>query len=142
MITDTMNLFAYGTLMDTEIMRHVSGAEYQGINAILKDYIRLCVKGAVYPGIIPCKNTSVQGIVYFDITEESLSRVDAFEDDMYYRDEVIVEGAENQPIKAFAYIVKTDEVQKLTEQEWDYQEFHKKNRNLFLNGYSGFDQVN
>jgi len=137
-----MNLFTYGTLMDAAIMRHVSGAEYQGIKAVLNGYICVCVKEAVYPGIRPQENESVQGIVYFDISKKSLARVDTFEDDMYYRKEVEVYGEGNRLINAHAYIVKPDFEIYLSNHKWDYEEFLKKNRNLFLNGYSGFNQVN
>lgn len=88
-----INLFAYGTLMWTDVLESVIGRRLQGEPAVLSGYCRLCVKGECYPVAVPCENNSVEGLLYRGITENDIVFLDAFEGGQYDRAEEWVCGA-------------------------------------------------
>ena len=71
--------------MIPEVMYAVTTREFRFKNAILRGYARFTVKGESYPGIIPVTDAVTEGIIYFDVDESSLARLDAFEGDLYQR---------------------------------------------------------
>ena len=65
----SINLFAYGTLMYPEVMNFIlSNKQFKSCKAVLKNYLRRQVKGEQYPGIKPCQGASVEGVLYYDLT--------------------------------------------------------------------------
>ncbi len=133
-----MNLFAYGTLMDPEIMTRVCGAVYRPQNAVLHDYVRRIVSGEVYPAVAHKEGQRVDGLVYFGLTIHAWDRLDRFEGDLYLRQAVTVIDDVDQPIDAQTYVIAEPYRHRLSEKAWDYAEFTKHNKQLFQTRYSGY----
>ena len=79
-------LFFYGTLMDSTVLKGVTGPDYQKMRrviGVLKDFKRRKVKDAQYPAIIGSVGEKVEGIVVSEITSHALAQLDKFEDDDY-----------------------------------------------------------
>ena len=135
-----MNIFAYGTLLIPDVMYAVTAREFRFKNAILRGYARFTVKGESYPGIIPVADAVTIGIIYFDVDELSLERLDVFEGDLYQRKPVRVETKEREIQDAEAYVVKPKFRNHISSSEWNMKEFAKKHLKAFLEAYSGFQK--
>ena len=133
-----MNIFTYGTLMIPEVMVAVTTRRFRSIDAILKGYARFTVKGESYPGITPEPGAITEGIIYFDVDELSLERLDAFEGDLYQRTPIRVETEKEDILNAETYVIKPRYRSCLSSKEWNAKEFARKHLASFLKTYSGF----
>ena len=80
-----MNLFVYGTLIFEEILFAILQKQYISIPGLLKDHAILKFSFEDYPGIIPDITGIVVGKVVFNISQNDLSILDAYEGIMYQR---------------------------------------------------------
>ncbi|MBW2406313.1 MAG: gamma-glutamylcyclotransferase [Deltaproteobacteria bacterium] len=133
-----MNIFTYGTLMIPSVMHAVAARKFRFINAVLKGYARFTVKGESYPGIVQVKDAVTEGIIYFDVDEWSLGRLDAFEGDLYQRTPVWVETEKEEILNVETYVIKSEYQGYLSSKAWNVKEFAKKHLKAFLEGYQGF----
>jgi len=133
-----MKIFTYGTLMIPEVMYAVTTREFRFKNAILRGYARFTVKGESYPGIIPATDAVTEGILYFDVDELSLERLDAFEGVLYQRTPILVEMEGEEIFNALAYVIKPKFRNYLSSSEWNVKEFAQKHLEAFLETYSSF----
>ena len=135
-----MNIFAYGTLMISEVMYAVTNREFRFVDATLKDYARFTVKRESYPGIISVTGAVTQGTIYFDVDELSLELLDAFEGNLYQRVSIQAETKEKEILNAETYAIKSKFKSCLSSKEWDVKEFTQKHLEAFLETYSGFQK--
>lgn len=120
-----IHVFAYGTLQVPDVMRTVTGAEFQGEPARLQGYARYRLVGRSFPGLRAQAGTSTAGILYRDIDAEALRRLDVFEDDFYRRETLLVIPASGVPVAAEVYVVPPEHYGLLLDQPWDLQEFQR-----------------
>ena len=136
------DLFAYGTLMCTDIMRAVSGSPVPaGSRALLRDHCRLCVRGEHYPGLVARPGASVEGIVYRAVSAEAWARLDRFEGDMYLRASVAVELADATVRRVQTYLVRPELSGRLEDRVWELEEFLRHGKAKFENAYSGYAAI-
>ena len=135
-----MHLFAYGTLMDPEIMHLASKGRYDADPATLVGYVRKTVTGEVYPAITESKEASVTGVVYFDVSVVALERLDAFEGSLYRRTLVTVTASTAQALDAYAYILSPAHVARLSKVDWSYEAFLRNGRSAFLRTHLGIGE--
>ena len=135
-----MKIFAYGTLMIPEVMYAVTTREFRFKNAILRGYARFTVKGESYPGIIPVTDEVTEGVIYFEVDELSLARLDAFEGNLYQRKPIRVETKEREIRDAETYVIKPEYRGCLSSKEWNVKEFNQKHLEVFLETYQGFQK--
>lgn len=139
---EIMNIFAYGTLMDTDIMEQVSGCSGDGKSAVLEGYQRYGVRGEQYPGIIADNEGKVDGVLYSEVSPAAVRKLDLFEGEMYSREEIRVRiTGDSQTVKAMAYVVKQEYEHMLTQQSWDFDSFLENGKKLFENNYYGFGEL-
>jgi gamma-glutamylcyclotransferase (GGCT)/AIG2-like uncharacterized protein YtfP len=124
-------LFAYGTLVFPEIWRRVTGdtEARHSERATLEGFALLRVRDAPFPGIVPEKSApAISGVLYFDLDEEVLTRLDAYEDSFYERVTVRVLGEHSgAPILCQTYIVPTylrEHI--LTDEPWTIEDFEAR----------------
>jgi len=136
-----MELFTYGTLMLPDIMAKVAGCRLAADPATLAGYRRTLVRGEDYPGIAEDERGEVAGILYHDVPEEAVRRLDAFEGEMYDRREVVVtfEGGVARPV--MTYVFRPEFRHLLTDVPWDYDRFLVSGRQRFESGYFGFGEL-
>jgi len=101
------NLFVYGTLMDPETIRSITGHSYQGTPAYITGYQRFPVKNKPYPGIIESEGI-VHGLLYTNITPESLALLDEYEGPEYTRETVEVFLVPTSQTPAWCYLYKKE----------------------------------
>ena len=133
-----MNLFAYGTLMCTEIMQQVAGCLPAQLPATLAGYRRSRLRGEEYPAIVGQQGAVVQGVVYLEVPQEAWRRLDRFEGEMYARRPVLVDGAEGKSLAADTYVIRPEFARLLLPAEWSYAEFLRTGRKRFAADYAGF----
>jgi len=126
--------------MISDVMSAATAREFRFKNAILRGYARFTVKGESYPGIIPVTHAVTQGVIYFDVDESSLERLDAFEGDLYQRTPILAEIKGEEMISAEAYVIKPQFSGYLSSKEWNEKEFVQKHLKAFLETYSGFQK--
>jgi gamma-glutamylcyclotransferase (GGCT)/AIG2-like uncharacterized protein YtfP len=79
------HVFTYGSLMFAPVWQRVVGGAYRSAPAWLDGYARHALADDAYPGMIEAAGSRVDGLVYFDVTDADLARLDAFEGDEYRR---------------------------------------------------------
>jgi len=126
--------------MIPDVMYAVTTREFRFVEAILRGYARFTVKGASYPGIIPEADAVTEGIIYFNVDELSLERLDIFEGDLYQRTPTRAETEREAILNAETYVVKPEYGDYLSLQKWDVEEFVQNSLEAFLNTYKGFTQ--
>jgi len=136
-----MDLFTYGTLMSPDIMARVAGCRLHSVPARLAGYRRTLVRGEVYPGIAEAVGHEVDGVLYLDATDEAMRRLDAFEGEMYDRQEVLVTMEGGESCTVMTYVFRPEFRHLLTDTPWDYQQFLATGKERFENGYFGFGEV-
>jgi gamma-glutamylcyclotransferase (GGCT)/AIG2-like uncharacterized protein YtfP len=118
-------------------MQSVTGCNLKSVAATLAGYQRFKFKDKTYPGIIENKACFVEGMLYQDLDEQTLSLLDHFESVLYERCLLEVQLG-NQIEKVFVYVVKDEYRSLLSEEEWDLGEFKRKYLKLYLRDISEF----
>jgi gamma-glutamylcyclotransferase (GGCT)/AIG2-like uncharacterized protein YtfP len=123
-------LFAYGTLMDEDIMHRVSGFRLKGETATIRGYRRYGIVDAAYPGIIVAEGQSVTGVVYHQVPKAAWKRLDDFEGDMYSR--LPCELREFPGIAVDVYVLRSAYHHLLAQHEWSFKEFLRLHKRAYL----------
>jgi gamma-glutamylcyclotransferase (GGCT)/AIG2-like uncharacterized protein YtfP len=119
-----MHIFTYGTLMFPEVWRAVVGRRFAAIQGTAAGFAIYRVRDAVFPGIVAAgASHSVTGIVYLNVDERSLERLDRFEDDFYRRTTIEIDCADGERRAADAYVVPIEGRSILTHETWDADTF-------------------
>ncbi len=134
-----MNVFTYGSLMYESVWCRVVTRRYVQKIGTVQGFRRLKVNNEVYPGLIKGEG-EVQGVVYFDVTAEDLTRLDQFEGALYHRKEIDVRCADGTRARAWGYIVR-DKYKGLLGDVWSPEEFERVGLARFETGYAGFGRV-
>ena len=135
------HLFAYGTLMVRQIMRSVSGMDLDGTTAVLPGYRRRLLRGEVYPAIRPDAWARVEGIIYTQLGHTAWQRLDSFEGELYQRETVVVELADEQRLQAQTYVLKPQYHGLMSRDAWSLEWFLQSGHASFLSEYTGFQQL-
>ncbi len=125
--------FVYGTLMEPQVLSLVSGERFDAVRlrpAVLPDYRRVRVADATYPGIYPSEGSEVEGCLVRGLSEGAVRRIDAFENDGYDRHNLQVISGQGTPVKAAAYVASSR--MKLTDENWDFEDWRENHRQAFL----------
>lgn len=76
----SLNIYTYGSLMYPEVMFGiVKRNDYKSQPALLKNYTRKQVKGAVYPGLVRADNHEIWGIVYMNVEHSDVEILHNFQ---------------------------------------------------------------
>lgn len=129
-------LFAYGSLMSTDILEMVIHRAVEGQPASLSNYRRAKIVGQNYPGMVPEPDSEVNGWLYRNISLADLQKLDLFEGEMYHR--ILVELHLEKSINAYTYILKDSYAHLLTDEEWSYDHFLSHDHGNFIRTYSGW----
>lgn len=126
-------LFVYGTLLIDEVIHRVTGRRFPSCKALLSDYARVRLRRSPYPGILPCMGAAVEGLLYFEVDDESLSRIDAFEGRIYERIGVKVATDTGARYRSQAFRIRERDICLLSDRPWDIREFTKRDLPALLN---------
>ena len=137
-----MHVFTYGTLMFPEVWQTVVGKSFTAVNGKVRGYAVYRVKDAVFPGMVAERGKIVSGVVYLDVDDESVARLDRFEDDFYERQSIWLDCDDGEKRSAEAYIVPLSIQSVLTSELWDREAFRTSGGlEQFVNKFAGFGRV-
>jgi gamma-glutamylcyclotransferase (GGCT)/AIG2-like uncharacterized protein YtfP len=141
-MNNLVNIFCYGSLMYPEVWNLVVEGNYKKQSGQIFGYCRKKIKNEEYPGLIAAKaEDSVEGIVYFNVSNEDLKRLDLFEGNQYIRVEVNCLLSHNSYLKTHTYIINPQEQAIVDREDWDKQQFEQNGLKKFLNKYKGFSAL-
>lgn len=112
----SFHVFTYGSLMFPEVWQRVVRGDYRSARGHLDGHARFGIAGETYPGMIPAARSSVEGVLYFDVSPADMAALDAFEGTEYRRDVVRVTLQSGELVEAGTYIYLLP--QKLSGSPW------------------------
>ena len=127
-----MNLFIYGTLLDTDIAQKVCGSDLSGEAAVLLEYRCCRLVGEMYPGIWPDSSGTVRGWLCQHVAVETLFFLDRYEGNQYERKDVVVVTGDERNVNAQVYVLAAAYINGLSEEEWHYDDFVIKDKDAYL----------
>lgn len=127
----TRDVFTYGTLLVVEVMEAVAGACFASVPARLDGWERVCVRDAVYPGARGADGASIDGVLWLDVHDDALLRLDRFEGEMYERRVVRVTTADG-PRDAQVYVIPRANEHLLEPAAWDLEGFRREHLARYL----------
>ncbi|MDD2384163.1 MAG: gamma-glutamylcyclotransferase [Sulfurospirillaceae bacterium] len=131
------HLLTYGSLMFSGVWKRLIKGDYKAERGTINGYARRCVKGDEYPVIFPA-NESVTGVVYFDISEEDMKILDAFEGEYYERKTLIASLGNHQSVQVEVYVLKEQYYLIIDDKPWSETYFAQEGIKRFLDNYKGF----
>ncbi len=133
-MTETTNVFTYGSLMFPVVWDRVAQGRYQSSEASVHGFQRLRIRGEHYPALIVNPNAgSLTGRVYFDVSASDIARLDHFETSDYARVAIAVTVA-GKAMAADAYLtLKADALEPV---EWSPETFERDGLKAFLATYA------
>jgi gamma-glutamylcyclotransferase (GGCT)/AIG2-like uncharacterized protein YtfP len=138
-----MHVFTYGTLMFPEVWQAVVGSSFKSVEGTARGYAIYRVEGADFPGIaVATEDDAVPGVVYLDVDDASIARLDTFEDDFYERQGLWIECVDGQRRAAEAYVVPAQNRQVLSNEPWHRDTFLSTGGlEHFIQKFQGFGRV-
>ena len=136
------HVFTYGSLMFDRVWSLVVEGQYDKSAATLANYTRKAVVAAEYPAIFSHPDSSgVVGILYFNVSEADLLRLDTFEGRLYTRKQEQVLLDNTTPLSAEVYVVKKRYRHIVSENDWDPVHFETTGIKKFIRYYMGFNRT-
>lgn len=132
-------MFVYGSLMFEEVWSRLVRGSYVKRAARLGGFTRRKVRDDVYPVIFKSHEADwVDGMVYLNVTEEDIERLDFFEGDFYDRQDHTVVVEETEKTVAAVYVLKDNYYYMTDDVGWDPEWFARQGLAVFLGRYRGF----
>jgi gamma-glutamylcyclotransferase (GGCT)/AIG2-like uncharacterized protein YtfP len=129
------NIFVYGSLMFDDVWNRVVKRRYQKQPALLPGYRRMAIRGKSYPGLIKSVNSSVQGVIYFNVFARDIKRLDKFEGRYYRKVPVTVLCENNHKHHARAYLFVRHKINLLAHKPWSPACFQAHHLHSFIARY-------
>jgi len=123
--------------MYPDIMKKVTGKEFDHTPAILEDYACLEIRDQVFPGVIQKDGMRTYGQLVSGISLHDMNMLDRYESDIYKCNRVYVVDEKNTRHAAWCYVVKDKYSKLLGQHEWDRQRFEHKHKQDYLNDIRG-----
>jgi len=103
---DNMNVFAYGELMKKERLKELINRIPEMKKGKIFGFEKFFDQSIGYYGIRKKENSTVEGIILFDISEDELKIFDDYEDEgeYYFREKTIVYCKDGKEYTAFVYL--------------------------------------
>jgi gamma-glutamylcyclotransferase (GGCT)/AIG2-like uncharacterized protein YtfP len=138
-----MHVFTYGTLIFPEVWQAVVGRPFATIAGRVSGFALYRVRDAVFPGMVATTTgETVPGVVYLDVDQEALARLDQFEDEIYRRETVPVTCDDGHLREADTYVVPPEHRPALTEEPWTCEAFAQSgDLGRFMLRYRGFARL-
>ena len=132
------NVFTYGSLMFDRVWLRVIGYKHTATEALLCGYKRVQIKNETYPALIPAEAADrVKGLVYLNIDDTGLDKLDRFEGKYYRRRVISCRTLDEQSIRAWVYVFRSQYVHHVLDEPWDPIWFADEGIHQFIAGYDG-----
>ena len=109
---------------------------YPCLNAVAKGFQRHAVPGETYPAMVENQGTQVQGLLWLDVLQDDVKRLDEFEGPEYARREISVTlNTSGETMQVDTYIWLNPAV--LTDELWSVSQFEAEGLQAFLDRHVG-----
>ncbi len=105
--------------------------------ATLNGYSRYVFKNKIYPGIIEDRSGNVEGVLYSDIDEYTLSILNWFEDVLYDRHFLTVQ-VDGEKIQALVYVVPQKNQYMFDNISWTLEKFIENYSEIYIQKCIGY----
>ena len=122
--------------MDSAIWEELVTGSYKTEQFSLSGYKRCALKEREYPGLIVKEGASTNGLIYFNVSNFDLVKLDVFEGQEYKRIEVET-IYNNQAITLQTYLF-VGEVEMILDDNWNFNHFLKKGTQDFRSKFPGW----
>jgi len=112
--------------MFLELMQALTGKSFMTKFGQLHGYAQFMIKEEGQSAMILFPDRMVDGVVYLDMDEVSLAKIDAFQGKRFVREEVSIEGEGGEWLEASAYCLKLSRKSLLRGEEWDEDVYRAK----------------
>jgi gamma-glutamylcyclotransferase (GGCT)/AIG2-like uncharacterized protein YtfP len=129
-----INIFTYGSLMYPEIFEAVAGQSFDAKPATLLNWRRHQLQGETYPAATPYVGYRLEGVVWFNVSVQSLERLDTFETKSYARE--LVQVGTPDGLMHSAHIYRWLDLTRLLDEDWSKHTFETQHLKHFLNTYN------
>ena len=134
------HLFTYGTLMFDQVWSRLINHEYRKAEGILHGFTRKAVINEHYPVIYPNEpSDTVEGILYFNLKDSDIGRLDDFEGEFYRRQQETIVIPGGTGISAEVYVLKDRYRHIASDDGWDPKSFLQQGLDQFSKNYFGFN---
>lgn len=116
------NIFAYGTLMNPEIVTALTGKSFASKLATISDYCVCALPQRPYPGMIKKDRAVAKGLALIDVDDRSLRIISDWEDSEYQPRLIQVTTSDNEALSCLAFIWMGQTI----DTEWDNNTFREQ----------------
>ena len=125
--------------MFKQVWTRVVCGTYCSLQGAVAGFERRFVKGETYPCLVPTDgNHPVEGIVYLDVVESDLARLDLFEGGYYERLTTRCKVMQGDFLDVAVYVFKPEYRELAAPRDWDPDWFEEFGLSIFLKRYTGF----
>lgn len=124
--------------MFDEVWSRIVQHRYEKQAAALSGYRRLAIKGENYPALVKSFGSSVEGVVYRNVTVADIKRLDQFEGEYYKNIAATVVTESGCRLNVRVYLFNTRYKKILSNTPWDPARFQSQHLQKFIRKYSGF----
>ena len=121
-----MNVFVSGPLMFRDVVKAVTGKTFHVQFGQLNGYAQFLLADEGQSALIPFPDRVVTGVVYRDVDDTSLLKLDVFQGGRFERREVSIESENGEWLEGEAYELNLNHKNLLAAHEWDEDEFREK----------------
>ncbi|HEY7804612.1 MAG TPA: gamma-glutamylcyclotransferase family protein [Orrella sp.] len=134
-VASPVHVFTYGSLMYEDIFAGVTQCQAIPMAARLNHWARHGLRAREYPGALPepSGQSYIDGVVWLNVTEQALARLDQFEGSEYERVVVTVQATEGTTYLAQVY---QWQLPAEVSGQWCVQTFEQLHRDRFLHVHS------
>lgn len=125
----TTNVFTYGSLMYPDIFAAVSGVSVGHRPAKAINWRRYALKERTYPGAIAENGACIEGVLWFGVPADAVSRLDQFEGEEYCVQTLFVYDTAGIAHRAIIYRWRKPD---LIFGDWSTQDFERNHRDTFV----------
>lgn len=112
--------------MFMELVKALTGKPFVTKFGVLRGYAQFVIKDEGQSALIPFPDRQGDGVVYMEVDEESLAKLDAFQGKRFVREEVSIEGEGGEWLEASTYCLKLSRKTLLTRDIWDEDIYREK----------------
>jgi gamma-glutamylcyclotransferase (GGCT)/AIG2-like uncharacterized protein YtfP len=114
-----MELFAYGTLMDSAVWSEVAREDCPRQRAELRGYEARRLDGVPWPALAVVSGAVTHGVLYSGISAGAMARLDEYEGDWYVREPLEVVTACGKTVTAAVYLLAPGREDLLLPERWE-----------------------
>ena len=104
------------------------------VRARLDGWSRHAIRGKTYPAAVPAIGACVEGVLWLDLDEDAMRRLDRFEGDEYARDPVLVTVPGGERVSAHVY--RWRDTASVLPTDWSSDEFERQHLADFFRTHS------